>query len=512
MQCPQGGSEIIISTRSASLPSARYSFFVLLLSSIIGLTVAAPAAASTTENGALVELGSATSFAVLAYSGITNTGATTVSGTNRADMGSSPTVAFTGHGLVTMTNGTKYLAAHETVQQAKIDLATAYADAASRTGTTHGVELGGKTLTPGVYSGGTFGITGELTLDAEDDPSAVFIFQAGSTLVTATGSKVTLINGAQAANVFWQVGSSATFGTTTDFSGTVLAHTSITAVTGATFKGQLLALGGAVTLDTNSIVNDSSIPAEEVTEEEETEENNETGTDADGSGSNADGDDDIGGSDGDNSGSDDSAGSDTDETVIGDDDGEASEDSGSDEADNSNGANDDGSENDDAENESTETEAPPSGNSDDTSGSPAIAGPDVNEGRTPSLSAGAQQEITIPFVALASETIPNNLFRSLAEETDTTTNSNGEPSVGFSFEPRPELAAMLAGAVTRIPSLQTDSTFEEAVFFDSTSEVTTNASIGSRIKSLFQSFLDSGVNVWNNLWTNVQATFATAGR
>jgi type VI secretion system secreted protein VgrG len=98
-----------------------------------------------------------------------------------------------------------------------------------------------------------------LILDAENDPAAVFIFQAGSTLTTASGSKVELINGAQACNVFWQVGSSATFGTTTDFTGHVLALTSITANNGATFKGQLLARNGAVTLDTNTIINDACV-------------------------------------------------------------------------------------------------------------------------------------------------------------------------------------------------------------------------------------------------------------
>ena len=96
-------------------------------------------------------------------------------------------------------------------------------------------------------------------LNGENDPATVFVFQAGSTLTTASASKIELINGAQACNVFWQVGSSATFGTSSDFTGRVIANTSITATTGAIFKGQLLALNGAVTLDSNTITNDACI-------------------------------------------------------------------------------------------------------------------------------------------------------------------------------------------------------------------------------------------------------------
>jgi LPXTG-motif cell wall-anchored protein len=205
-----------------------------------------------------VGLGSTSNFAVLAGSGITNTGATTVSGTAGGDMGSSPTGSFTGDTLVT-TSGTKYTAVDSTVTAAKDDLVLAYDDAAGRTpATTISDDLGGKTLTQGVYaSASSLGLTGTLTLDAENDPSAVFIFQAGSTLDAASSSVVALVNGAQACNVFWQVGSSATFGTTADFTGHVFALTSITANNGATFHGQLLARNGAVTLDHNTIVNDA---------------------------------------------------------------------------------------------------------------------------------------------------------------------------------------------------------------------------------------------------------------
>jgi LPXTG-motif cell wall-anchored protein len=203
-----------------------------------------------------VELGTASSFAVLAGSAITNTGPTTVSGTAGGDMGSSPTASFTGEADVT-TTGTKYTAAATAVDNAKADLVNAYDDAAGRTPfNTVSADLGGQTLTAGVYkSASSLGLTGTLTLDGENNPDAVFIFQAGSTLTTASASSVTLINGAQPCNVFWQVGSSATFGTTTDFIGHVFALTSITANNRATFDGQLLARNGAVTLNENTIVN-----------------------------------------------------------------------------------------------------------------------------------------------------------------------------------------------------------------------------------------------------------------
>jgi LPXTG-motif cell wall-anchored protein len=220
-----------------------------------------------------VELGDAKSFAVLAGSGITNTGDTVVSGTNGGDLGSSPTSAFTGSATVT-TTGTKYLAVEPAVVAAKDSLLLAYQDAASRTpGTTIAADLGGQTLTQGVYnSASSIGLTGTLILDGQDDPSAVFIFQAGSTLTTASASIVELINGAQACNVYWQVGSSATFGTYSFFVGHVFAQTSITATTEASFEGALMALDGAVTLDTNTILNDDCVEiAVEPTDEPTTE-------------------------------------------------------------------------------------------------------------------------------------------------------------------------------------------------------------------------------------------------
>lgn len=198
-----------------------------------------------------VNLGTAANFAVLAESGITNTGATTING----DVGTFPTTSITGFETVTLI-GINHVGDAVT-QQAKTDLVTAYDDAAGRTPTqfyTQAFELGGLTLTNGIYNTtASFGLTGNLTLDAQGNPGAVWIFQAGSTLITASGSSVILLGGAQAGNIFWQVGSSATLGTGTHFAGNILALTSITLETGATIEGSALARNAAVVLDANSI-------------------------------------------------------------------------------------------------------------------------------------------------------------------------------------------------------------------------------------------------------------------
>jgi hypothetical protein len=206
-------------------------------------------AASPTQ----VSLLTADNFAVLAGSTITNTGASVING----DLGLSPGSAVTGFppGVV---NGTQHVA-DAVALQAKNDLTAAYVDAAGRTPvTTVPTELGSTTKNAGVYdsAAGTFQITGTLTLDAQGDPNAVFIFKTASTLVTAGASVVNLVNGAQACNVFWQVGSSATLGTTSTFKGNILALTSATLTTGANVVGSVLARNGAVTLDTNVITNE----------------------------------------------------------------------------------------------------------------------------------------------------------------------------------------------------------------------------------------------------------------
>ena len=139
-------------------------------------------------------------------------------------------------------------------QQAQHDLTTAYNTAAGATPfNSVATELGGSTLDPGVYRSGTLGITGTLTLDTHGNPAAVFIFQASSTLITASASNMVFLNGASSCNVYWQVGSSATLGSTSHLIGTVMAQDAITADTGATIEGRLLARTASVTLDHNTI-------------------------------------------------------------------------------------------------------------------------------------------------------------------------------------------------------------------------------------------------------------------
>jgi len=198
---------------------------------------------------AAVGLGTATSFSVLAGAGITNTGSTTIGG----DVGTFPTPAESGFGSVTLAGGTNH-DGDAVTQGAKDDLVTGYNTAAGATPSKAvNTELGGKTFTPGVYNAGTLAITGTMTLNTQGNPNAVFIFKAASTLVTASASQVVVIGSTNACNVFWQIGSSATLGTGSHLVGSVLALTSITATTGATIAGRLLARNGAVTLDTNTI-------------------------------------------------------------------------------------------------------------------------------------------------------------------------------------------------------------------------------------------------------------------
>jgi LPXTG-motif cell wall-anchored protein len=208
-----------------------------------------------------VNIGATSTFAILAGSTITNTGTTTINGSDGGNVGLFPGTAFSGKTSAKIS-GAVHLADAVAIK-AKDDLVTAYNDAAGRTPvTTIPSELGGRTLTPGTYDSvdGTFQITGKLILDAKGDPNSVFIFKTASTLVTASASDVNLINSARFCRIFWKVGSSATLGTNSHFVGHIFAMQSITATTGATVQGQLLARNGAVSLDTNTITNGNCAP------------------------------------------------------------------------------------------------------------------------------------------------------------------------------------------------------------------------------------------------------------
>ena len=199
---------------------------------------------------AAVDVGAAATFGVFAATTITNTGATTVNG----DLGVSPGTVVTGFGAPPTVNGTVYTGSDGPAVQAHADIVTAYADAAGRTGAVPvAAPLGGLTWGPGLYSSVALVITGKVTLDAGGDPGAVFIFQSGSTLVTAAGSEVELVDGAQACNVFWQVGSSATLGASSFLDGTILAMTSITFGNDVTVDGRALVRDAAVTMDTDTV-------------------------------------------------------------------------------------------------------------------------------------------------------------------------------------------------------------------------------------------------------------------
>ena len=207
-------------------------------------------ASATAAAASAPPAGTEQGFAVLGATTVTNAGSSVVTG----NLGLSPGTAITGFppGILT---GVRHAADAEALQ-AQTDTTAAYINLAGQTCTSDltGQDLGGKTLGPGVYCfSSSAQLTGALTLDAGGDARAVWVFKIGSTLTTASNSSVLLKNGAQACNVFWQIGSSATLGTGTAFAGNILALESITLTTGAKVSGRVLARNGAVTMDTNTV-------------------------------------------------------------------------------------------------------------------------------------------------------------------------------------------------------------------------------------------------------------------
>src|SRR3990172_6905962 len=224
----------------------RLVLFVLFATVLVAAGAMASPGAQTAPG-----LGSAASFGVLGGQTVTNTGPTTIFG----DLGVSPGSAITGFPPGSLTAGATH-AADAVALQAQSDVTIAYDDLAGQTctGDITGQDLGGQTLTEGVYcSTSSSQLTGTLTLDAQGNADAVFIFKMVSTLTTASSSSVNVINGGTACNVFWQVGSSATLGTTTQFVGNILALTSIALQNNADVVGRALARNGEVTMDTNNV-------------------------------------------------------------------------------------------------------------------------------------------------------------------------------------------------------------------------------------------------------------------
>lgn len=244
------GSSTSPTLDDAAVRRPRLGFAAGLLATLVSATllIAFGAAGSAAAAGGQVDLGTAGAYSVLGGQTVTNTGPSQLSN----DLGVSPGTAITGFPPGNAAGATH--AADAVALQAQSDLTIAYDDAAGRAKTASVAgDLVGRTLTAGVYnSTGPLALSGMLTLDGQGDSNAVFIFQIASTLITASASYVNMINGAQACNVFWQVGSSATLGTASVFRGSILALTSIAVTTDTVVQGRALARNGAVTLDNDT--------------------------------------------------------------------------------------------------------------------------------------------------------------------------------------------------------------------------------------------------------------------
>jgi len=220
----------------------------------VGSSASSSTLLTTAGSGALapIALGSAANFAILAGTSVTNTGASTVGG----NLGVSTGTSVTGFPPGSVT-GASFTGASSAAGSAQTDLTAAFNDAAGRSvgAVTVSGNLGGMTLTPGLYkSTSSLAISsGDLTLSCQGNANGVFIFQIASSLTTTSGRQVILSGGCQDKNIFWQVGSSATLGTTSVLHGTILAQASITMNTGATLVGRALARSGDVTLAATTI-------------------------------------------------------------------------------------------------------------------------------------------------------------------------------------------------------------------------------------------------------------------
>lgn len=235
-------------------PTERCRFVGVFAVGLIAVVSSSPGLAQAPPT-----LGSVAPFAVLGGTAVTNTGPTTLVGTaaRPGDVGVFPGSSFSGSGSVTFATGGVQDLGNATASQAQVDLLNAYQNLASRPASVNltGQNLGGLTLVPGVYTFSSAAqLTGTVNLNGLGNPNSVFIFNIASALTTASGSTVTLLNSAQGSNVFWRVGSSATLGTGSSFTGDILAQSSITLDTAATITcGAAWAHTGAVTLDTNTI-------------------------------------------------------------------------------------------------------------------------------------------------------------------------------------------------------------------------------------------------------------------
>ncbi len=225
--------------------------FYILVFILVGILVFHPVsvqAVATKPN-----LLTAGDYVVIAGTGITNTGVTTIT---NGDVGSSPTTTQAGFGTVTIINGINHTTNDTATQQAVIDLTVAHTNALGQTpdvdyGATG--EFGGRTYSPGVYKSGAGTLTGTTTLDGGGDPNAIFIFQTGSTLSVATSSVVTLINGAQSCNVFWAVGTGATLANGANLKGTIMTASVGISDSGANIEGRLMSVGGTIGLAGSTI-------------------------------------------------------------------------------------------------------------------------------------------------------------------------------------------------------------------------------------------------------------------